>query len=79
MVSPVQATRLLDRSLVYTAITRATDLAVLVGDPEVLRNSLERTRARRPAGDGALSDVRRVRVVPPGLFPRGVGQIGRPA
>lgn len=43
VVIPVQATRLLDRSLVYTAITRATDLAVLVGDREVLRSCLERS------------------------------------
>lgn len=43
VVFPVQATRLLDRSLVYTAITRATDLAVVVGDADLLRQALERT------------------------------------
>ncbi len=43
VVFPVQATRLLDRSLVYTAITRARDLAVLVGDAGVLRQALENT------------------------------------
>lgn len=35
-------TRLLDRSLVYTAIARATDLAATVGAGEVLRQVLER-------------------------------------
>lgn len=42
VVIPIQKTRLLDRSLVYTAITRATDLAVMVGDPAVLRQALGR-------------------------------------
>lgn len=42
VVIPIQKTRLLDRSLVYTAITRATDLAVMVGAGEVLRQALER-------------------------------------
>jgi exodeoxyribonuclease V alpha subunit len=43
IVIPIQPTRLLDRSLVYTAITRATDLAVLVGDAAILRRALEKT------------------------------------
>lgn len=42
VVIPIQKTRLLDRSLVYTAITRATDLAVMVGNEQVLREALER-------------------------------------
>jgi exodeoxyribonuclease V alpha subunit len=42
VVIPIQRTRLLDRSLVYTAITRATDLAVMVGNAQVLRDALER-------------------------------------
>ena len=42
VIIPIQRTRLLDRSLVYTAITRATDLAVLVGASETLRQALER-------------------------------------
>lgn len=48
VVVPVQRTRLLDRSLVYTAITRATDLAVMVGDAGVIREALGRsTHAER--------------------------------
>ena len=42
VVIPIQKTRLLDRSLVYTAIARATDLAVMVGAGETLRQALER-------------------------------------
>jgi exodeoxyribonuclease V alpha subunit len=42
VIIPIQKTRLMDRSLVYTAITRATDLAVMVGDSETLRQALER-------------------------------------
>ncbi|MFK4507438.1 AAA family ATPase [Bradyrhizobium daqingense] len=42
VVIPVQKTRLLDRSLIYTAISRAKDSAVLVGASEVLQQSLER-------------------------------------
>jgi exodeoxyribonuclease V alpha subunit len=42
VVIPIQRTRLLDRSLVYTAITRATDLAVMVGDGNLLREVLPR-------------------------------------
>jgi exodeoxyribonuclease V alpha subunit len=38
----IQKTRLLDRSLIYTAITRATDLAVMVGDRGVLQQVLGR-------------------------------------
>lgn len=33
---------MVDRSLVYTAITRATDLAVMIGNEQVLREVLER-------------------------------------
>lgn len=56
VVIPIQKTRLLDRSLVYTAITRATDLAVMVGDSEVLRQALERDAhaERRETALGAL-------------------------
>ncbi|MHC2415697.1 ATP-dependent exoDNAse (exonuclease V) alpha subunit [Bradyrhizobium diazoefficiens] len=32
----------MDRSLVYTAITRATNLAVMVGAGDILRQALER-------------------------------------
>lgn len=42
VIMPVQTTRLLDRSLVYTAITRAVDLAVLIGNRDVLKRALER-------------------------------------
>ncbi|MDF0522245.1 AAA family ATPase [Bradyrhizobium yuanmingense] len=48
VVIPIQKTRLLDRSPVYTAITRATDLTVMVGAGETLRQALERdARAER--------------------------------
>lgn len=39
---PIQKTRLLEQSLVYTGITRATDLAVMVGASETLQHALER-------------------------------------
>jgi exodeoxyribonuclease V alpha subunit len=42
VVIPIQKTRLLDRALVYTAITRARDSAVLLGDVEMLRQVLLR-------------------------------------
>lgn len=56
VVIPIQKTRLLDRSLVYTAITRATDLAVMVGAGEVLRAALELDAhaERRETAIGAL-------------------------
>jgi exodeoxyribonuclease V alpha subunit len=41
VVFPFTRSRLLDRSLVYTAITRAVDLAVLVGGTATLRTALE--------------------------------------
>jgi hypothetical protein len=48
VVIPVQPSRLLDRSLVYTAIRRATDLAVIVGDARIVREALGRsTHAER--------------------------------
>jgi exodeoxyribonuclease V alpha subunit len=42
VVIPIQKTRLLDRALVYTAITRARDSAVLLGDREMLSQVLKR-------------------------------------
>ena len=36
MVIPVFPSRLLDRTLIYTALTRATEQVVLVGDREAL-------------------------------------------
>jgi exodeoxyribonuclease V alpha subunit len=41
VIIPVATTRLLDRMLVYTAVTRATHLVVLVGEPDVLRAAIE--------------------------------------
>ena len=32
---------LLDRTLLYTAVTRAVETVVIVGDPEVLRRTIE--------------------------------------
>lgn len=59
VVIPIQKTRLLDRSLVYTAITRATDLAVMVGAGEMLRQALERDAhsERRETALGLLLQV----------------------
>jgi exodeoxyribonuclease V alpha subunit len=56
VVIPIQKTRLLDRSLVYTAITRATDLAVMVGSDETLRRALERD-AHAERRETALADL----------------------
>lgn len=41
VIVPVARSRLLDRSLLYTAVTRAVDTCVLVGDPDVLRAAIE--------------------------------------
>ena len=38
---------MLTRNLLYTAITRATQLVVLVGDPSALSYALSRVDARR--------------------------------
>jgi exodeoxyribonuclease V alpha subunit len=35
VIVPIQTSRILDRTLIYTAITRATDQVVLVGDRAV--------------------------------------------
>jgi exodeoxyribonuclease V alpha subunit len=42
VIIPIQRTRLLDRSFVYTAITRAVDLAIVIADPDVLRDAVAR-------------------------------------
>ena len=39
--------KLLSRNLLYTAITRARDLCVLVGDPEALRSMVDNHRVYR--------------------------------
>ena len=41
VIVPVARSRLLDRSLLYTAVTRAVDTCVLVGDPDLLRAAVE--------------------------------------
>jgi exodeoxyribonuclease V alpha subunit len=40
VIVPIQRSRLLDRTLVYTAITRATEQVVLVGDLAVLQEAI---------------------------------------
>ena len=40
VIVPIQRSRILDRTLVYTAITRATEQVVLVGDPAVLQEAI---------------------------------------
>lgn len=42
VVVPVTASRILDRTLIYTALTRATRRVVLVGDPVVIRDAVRR-------------------------------------
>jgi exodeoxyribonuclease V alpha subunit len=54
VIMPVARSRLLDRLLVYTAITRAMRTVVLVGDEELLRRAVEappRARLRRQCLD----------------------------
>jgi exodeoxyribonuclease V alpha subunit len=41
VVVPFAASRILDRALIYTAVTRAVETVVLVGDPAVLRSAVE--------------------------------------
>ncbi|HVI90617.1 MAG TPA: AAA family ATPase [Dongiaceae bacterium] len=43
VIIPVTTSRLLDRSLIYTAITRAVETVVLVGDPALIRRTIEAT------------------------------------
>lgn len=45
VIVPVTASRILDRTLLYTALTRATRRVVLVGDPKVMAEAIAR-RAR---------------------------------
>lgn len=42
VVVPVTASRILDRTLIYTALTRASRRVVLVGDPSVIRDAIRR-------------------------------------
>ena len=42
VVVPVTASRILDRTLLYTGLTRATRRVVLVGDPVVIRDAIRR-------------------------------------
>ena len=41
VIIPVVWSRLLDRTLIYTALTRAIEQVVLVGDREALTNAIE--------------------------------------
>ncbi len=41
MIIPITRSRLLDRTLIYTAITRARSTAVLVGEEKLLREAVE--------------------------------------
>lgn len=41
VIVPLVGPKLLDRALLYTAITRAVETVVIVGDPEVLRRTIE--------------------------------------
>lgn len=52
VVVPITRSRLLDRSLVYTALTRATDRVVLIGEADVLADAVRQVSAanRRETG-----------------------------
>lgn len=41
VIVPLVGSKLLDRTLLYTAITRAVETVVIVGDSEVLRRTIE--------------------------------------
>ncbi|MDH0614136.1 MULTISPECIES: AAA family ATPase [unclassified Agrobacterium] len=41
VIVPLVGSKLLDRTLLYTAVTRAVETVVIVGDPEVLRRTIE--------------------------------------
>lgn len=41
VIVPIQRSRILDRTLIYTAVTRATDQVVLVGDAGVLTKAVK--------------------------------------
>ena len=56
VIVPVTTSRILDRTLVYTALTRATRRVVLVGDPAIIRDAICRPpQASRRANHLALS------------------------
>lgn len=57
VVVPVCSSRILDRSLIYTALTRATERVVLVGRESVLAKAVEQMAAadRRQTGFGATA------------------------
>jgi exodeoxyribonuclease V alpha subunit len=57
VVVPVCTSRILDRSLIYTALTRATDRVVLIGREAVLRAAVQQIAAadRRETGFGHLA------------------------
>ena len=60
---PIVGSKLLDRSLIYTAITRAIDGVVLVGSTDVLRLAVERspTSMQREVGLTEALNVRLTR------------------
>lgn len=41
VIVPIIPSRILDRTLIYTAVTRAVETVVLVGDPTVIRKAIE--------------------------------------
>ena len=42
MIVPIYRSRILDRTLIYTAATRASEQVVLVGDRDVFKTAVER-------------------------------------
>ena len=52
VIVPVFSSRLLDRTLIYTALTRATEQIVLVGDLNALRRAVEAPPAPRRRNHG---------------------------
>jgi exodeoxyribonuclease V alpha subunit len=40
VILPITPSRLLDRTMIYTALTRAVETAVLIGDPDVISKAI---------------------------------------
>lgn len=59
VVVPIVPSRLLDRSLIYTAITRGIDRVVVVGDRRVLQSAVEKSPASADRQVGLPEAVRR--------------------
>ena len=57
VVVPIFKSRLLDRTLIYTALTRATEQVVFIGDADALRTAVEATPEPHRRGHGLSMEV----------------------